>query len=420
MGFADFYVERQKEFQVRIKDDPDVNLKYCVVIPCYYEFDILSTLDSIWNSKRPKSSIEVIIVINSSENSDSSVIAQNSKTSIEVKNWIHQHEDKSLRFQLILEENIPHKNAGAGFARKMGMDQAVYHLNTLNRNDGFIISIDADSKIKENYFIAIENYLDQFPKTNVITTYFEHPTRGEEFEPEIYEAISIYELYLRYYKLATKYTGFPYAFYTIGSCFAVSAKAYIKQGGMNKKQAGEDFYFLHKIFPLGQCYELNSTCVYPSSRTSDRVPFGTGPMVNSIVHSNDEFLTYDFKAFDDLKKFLQIIDQLYKIPTNELTEILYQLPLSIVDFLSHNDIHSVVEEVNENSSSLKTFKKRFYDWFNAFRILKYLNATTEKFYPKKPLIGEVEKLLAAIKKGTVNPKTYENYLELFRSLERGF
>ncbi|MCK5168810.1 MAG: hypothetical protein KAQ75_02935, partial [Bacteroidales bacterium] len=80
MGFADFYFERQKEFQVKIDDNPSKNLKYIVVIPCYYEFEILATLNSIWNSERPKFLIEVIIVINSSEDSDIKILDQNKKT----------------------------------------------------------------------------------------------------------------------------------------------------------------------------------------------------------------------------------------------------------------------------------------------------------------------------------------------------
>lgn len=419
MSFAEAYINKQKDFQSKICNEPHSNLKYIVVIPCYYEFEILSTLNSIWDSSRPGAPIEVIVVINSAENSDNQIKEQNKKTYAEVTSWIENHEDSLLRFFVILEENLPEKFAGAGLARKIGMDQAVFRFNEIN-SDGLIISIDADSKIKSNYFTEIEKHLDQFPKTNAITTYFEHPIAGNEFKREIYDAVSIYELYLRYYKIATKYTGFPYSYYTIGSCFAVSAKAYIKQGGMNKKQAGEDFYFLHKIFPLGQCYEINSTCVYPSPRPSNRVPFGTGPMVECIANSNEEFLSYDLRAFTDLKKFFQVVDQLYKLPTNELAEILYQLPLSIVDFLSNHDIHSALEEINDNSSSLKTFKKRFFDWFNAFRILKYLNATSEKFYPKTVLISEAEKLLKVIKKDFSTTKTYSDYLELFRGLERGF
>lgn len=337
-----------------------------------------------------KTSIEVIVVINSSENTSSEIVNQNIKTYNEANNWIAQHEDSSLRFFILHEQKLPNKYAGAGLARKIGMDQAVARFNALDNNNGVIVSIDADSKLKTNYFAELEKHFDMFPKTNAITTYFEHPIEGNEFEPDIYAAISQYELYMRYYKLASSFTGFPYSYYTIGSCFAVGVNAYVKQGGMNKKQAGEDFYFLHKIFPLGNCYEINTTCVYPSSRPSDRVPFGTGPMVKSIVKSKSkEFLTYNFHAFIDLKSFLSNIDKLFRI--EDLNELLNCLPKSISEFLIENHFPIAIKEINSNSSNIKTFTKRFYNWFDAFRVLKFLNFAHDNYYEKQALLNESEK-----------------------------
>ncbi len=35
----------------------------------------------------------------------------------------------------------------------------------------------------------------------------------------------------------------------VGSALAVKALQYVKAGGMNRKQAGEDFYFVQKLVP---------------------------------------------------------------------------------------------------------------------------------------------------------------------------
>ena len=421
MDFADFYFKRQKDFQVKIQGKSQPDLKFIVVIPCFNEFNILETLDSIWNCQRSKASVEVIIVINSAENTKQEILDQNIKTYNEVKNWIAMHDDSSLRFFILFEENLPKKFAGAGLARKIGMDQAVYRFNQLNKHDGVIVSVDADSKLKANYFVELEKHFNKHPKTNAITSYFEHDIDGDEFTQEIYDAITIYELYLRYYKQTLSYTGFPYSYYTIGSCFAVNANTYVKQGGMNRKQAGEDFYFLHKIFPLGKTYEINSTCVYPSSRPSDRVPFGTGPMIKSIIDSGEEdFLTYDFDSFLQLKQFFLIIPELYKIHENDLNKVLKKLPVCITEFLKENDIYIAVQEINENSSNIKTFTKRFFNWLNAFRVLKFLNFAHEECYKKQPLLREAEKLLKALESEKEIEKTYKDYLGLFRNLERDF
>lgn len=421
MGFADFYFERQKDFQVKIENKPNNDLKYIVVIPCYYEFELITTLESIWNSERSKFPVEVVIVINSSEDSEDKVLSQNIKTYNEVKNWIAQHDDSLLRFFVINEANLPRKYAGAGLARKIGMDQAVWRFNALNQDRGNVISLDADAIIKENYFTELEKHFEKFPKTNAATVYFEHPIEGNKFEWEVYDAIIKYELYLRYYKQALKYTGFPYSLHTVGSCFAISAMAYAKQGGMNRKQAGEDFYLLQKVFPLGHYHEINTTCVYPSPRASDRVPFGTGPMVKSIIDSEEkDFLTYNLDSFLELKRLFELKEELFKISLESYNGLLKTLPECITEFLKKNDFIKAIQEINENTSKLETFIKRFFDWFNAFRVLKYLNFAHESYYQKQALLTETEKLIGLLSSKNVNMSTYKKYLDLFRKLERQF
>ena len=418
MGFADFYFDRQKRFKVKINETLIKQVQFIIVIPCYNEDKILHTLNTIWNCERPDSAVEIIVVINDSEADDERIKIQNRKTYYQVQHWIKSHSDAALRFFIFYEQNIASKLAGAGYARKLGMDEALYRFNQISQEKGIILSLDADAEVKPDYLVEVEKHFEKEPRTNVATIYFEHPLDGDTYTPEIYDAIAIYELYLRYYKRAFQWIHFPYAYYTVGSCFAVSAKAYAKQGGMNSKQAGEDFYFLHKIFPLGHSSEINTTCVYPSPRISKRVPFGTGPMVEQIIESGkSDLLTYDLRCFIDLKAFLQIIDQLYCISSEQLKELISRLPLPVKDFLTYRDVFSAVEEINRNCSELRTFKKRFFNWFNAFKVLKYLNATTEDYYPKTELLPEVEKLAKNLKLPIPKQKNHKSWLELFRSLE---
>ena len=421
MGFGDFYFERKKSFEVKINAPVSDKLKYIIVIPCFNEDDVLGTLNSLYHCQRSEFSVEVIIVINEPETAAGQIKERNQRTYQEVQDWIKSHTDAALSFFVFYEQNITSKFAGAGYARKLGMDEALYRFNQISQEKGIILSLDADAEVKPDYLVEVEKHFEKEPRTNVATIYFEHPLDGDTYTPEIYDAIAIYELYLRYYKRAFQWIHFPYAYYTVGSCFAVSAKAYAKQGGMNSKKAGEDFYFLHKIFPLGHSSEINTTCVYPSPRISKRVPFGTGPMVEQIIESGkSDLLTYDLRCFIDLKAFLQIVDQLYSISSEQLKVLISRLPLPVADFLTYSNVFSAIEEINQNSSGLRTFKKRFFNWFNAFKVLKYLNATTENYYPKTELLPEVEKLAKSLKQPIPKQKNHKSWLELFRSVERDF
>src|SRR5690606_7623243 len=131
--------------------------------------------------------------------------------------------------------------------------------------------------------------------------------------------------------------------------------AYMKQGGMNRRKAGEDFYFLHKIISLGGFKELNNTRIIPSPRRSDRVPFGTGrAILNYINDPNSLYLTYDVACFKELKWLVE-----NHLSINSETEI----PLGLSAFLSQNKFWDNLEELRSNTASKEAFSQRFFQLF---------------------------------------------------------
>ena len=62
---------------------------------------------------------------------------------------------------------------------------------------------------------------------------FDHVKEG--IDAKLKEGIELYEAYMTYYKEAHAYVGFPFAMYTIGSAFVVTADAYVKTGRDGKK-----------------------------------------------------------------------------------------------------------------------------------------------------------------------------------------
>ena len=143
-----------------------------------------------------------------------------------------------MSFHCIANLKVPGKLSGPGYARKIGMDEAVRRFHQIDNQNGIIVSLDADSLVQENYFTSIWEFWNQHKKVNGVSIQFEHPLDGD-MDEKIYHGIINYELHLRYYINAQRFCLFPYAYQTIGSCFAVSASAYAKQGGMNKRKAGD-------------------------------------------------------------------------------------------------------------------------------------------------------------------------------------
>ena len=331
--------------------EPSHDLEIVIVIPAYKEEHLLAALDSINNCIEPKAHILLLIVINESESATQEITDINQKCHESLKNYVS-------KFDLIYTyQKLPAKKAGVGLARKIGMDEAVRFFEILGKN-GVIVCYDADCLCQKNYLVEIEN---SFSSRNVKAgiVFFEHQLDGAN-----HDAILEYELYLRYYINALRFAGFPFAHQTLGSCIAIRSSTYQKQGGMNTRKAGEDFYFLNKVIPLGGFYEINTTTVYPSDRTSDRVPFGTGKAVSHLLELNDSYKVYHPRIFSDLKQFFNQVSRIYQ-------DEQLNIPNTVAEFLG-NDLKNIVE-LRKQTASETSFKKRFFHWFDAFKILKYVH-----------------------------------------------
>jgi hypothetical protein len=421
MGFAGKYLSNLKGFSPHIIDLPSENLRYIVVIPVFCEPDLHKCLESLWNCRRSNGYAEVIMVFNSPVNAKEYIRETNKNTLQKTQRWISNHVDPSLRFFIIDERELPEKDAGAGLARKIGMDEAVWRFNTISRPGGYILSMDADSLCDPDYFTAVEDTVSHNPDIKGFDIYFEHPIEGIEYNEKIFQAIIEYELHLRYVNQMMRFSGFPYAHHTVGSCFGVRVDIYAAQGGMNKRKGGEDFYFLHKVIPLGHFVDINTTRVIPSPRESFRVPFGTGPAITKLLAEESELLTYNTECFLALQQLFNMIPLLFKAGSNQIHFLIGALPASLKEFLERSNFKTDLRGINDNCRTVDSFINRFYRWFNAFRIVKYLNYSSTNYYPKKPVTIAVRQFLKIKEWGNTQELELadaKELLETMRKIER--
>lgn len=395
--FADRYIERNIVYPAFITTPVSQSLSMIVMIPCLNEPEIIRTLESLWTCEPVNSVCEVIVAVNDSENSRPEIKQFNQETYDLLKIWKDKNDRPDLTLHPIYASEVNAKHAGAGMARKIGMDEAIRRFNRLNRPDGIIISLDADCLISTNYLKSIESYFARDKSNFAATINFSHRI-DEMVDQKQRLGIRLYEDYLRYYKQAHDFTGFPNSIFTIGSAFAVKAEPYVKQGGMNRRQAGEDFYFLNKLTHLGHVGEINEACVYPSARVSDRVPFGTGAAMTKWMNEDGDLaMTYNFAAFKDLKLLFDSVDELFRSDNLSLEIKLAGWPLSIQEYLTMIGFTLKLQEINKNSSSLLSFRKRFFQFFDAFAIMRFLNLSHPKFYLRQDLYGAINQLQNALK-----------------------
>lgn len=369
-----------------------------VVIPSFKEAQVDKTVSSLGRCSNPLVGVLVLVVVNEPEQAEDEISSLNDLSeeklqTLKTPSWM------KLK---VVRTVLPKKKAGVGMARKLGMDEASRLFNKLEK-DGLIICFDADCECEENFLSSVVQAFKQ-NQLNGAISFFEHPLVNEE--------ILKYELFLRYYIDAERWAGFPYAYQTLGSCMAVKCSVYQKQGGMNQRKAGEDFYFLHKIIPLGGFEEINGTTIYPSARISDRVPFGTGDAIDKISNM-EEYLVYHPNSFKDLKELFTQIPKLYK-------QQKVVLPDTITAYHHQNEFEKGLQAALKNSASEKQFRKRFFEWWNAFRCLKFLHFARDHYYQSVPLEVGISWLNEALWHLPLDAGVDEGTLNKIRTWDRAF
>lgn len=419
MGFASAYLEERALFPRFIGEPPGKDTGIIIVVPAYDEPGIERMLDSVAACSPPPCGVELIVVINAPGDATPQSRENNLECIENIKAWKNANSAAPFRLFFFQVEADRLPGWGVGLARKTGMDEAVRRFDDLNAGNGIILCLDADCTVREDYLSAVYNDFFLRKNRNGCSIYFEHPLSGGEFPGTVYEYITLYELHLRYYLQALVYTGFPYAFHTVGSCTAVRALSYVKAGGMNRRQAGEDFYFIQKLLPLGGYFALNSTVVYPSPRLSFRVPFGTGASVTRMTDGRTQaYMTYDPAAFGDLKLFFSLAAGLPGADRETIMKFINRIPQSVTSFISEEDLYLKLEEITGNTSTTASFMKRFFSWFNMFMIVRFLNTVHSRQYARLPVADCASEMLKL--NGTEPGKTDPlSLLRYYRDLERG-
>jgi len=383
-GFAGLYLSRYGSPLGDSLPDPDPDIAVIVVIPSFREKHLNLAIQSLIEADVPGLTWEILCVINHPEHSDRETMEINRQSLAQVKD-MDAGVRKGIRILPLWVPDVPVKHAGVGWARKIGFDTAVSRFSQTGRPDGIIISFDADSICAPDFIIKLVEFYSTHPKARGCNHYFEHPL--DEKETGDSSLIAGYELHLRYFKSCLEWIRHPQAIHTVGSSFSFRADAYCQSGGMGRHQAGEDFYFLHKIAALGQFWEHNGVTIMPSPRISDRVVFGTGATMQQLHQSGQMMETYPFELFQPLKLLFSRVDEIRELNDTEILALPQNHwctdPLN--HFLQASGLPGEWIRIRHHSSSPETYRRHFFHSFNVFSVLRYLNQSCRGGFQKVPV-----------------------------------
>ncbi|MDZ7737787.1 MAG: hypothetical protein U5K32_01705 [Bacteroidales bacterium] len=416
MDFASRYLAAKAISTPLFEGIPEKDTAIIIIIPAFDEAGIIITLNSLLNCAKPPCSVELIVLLNAPGHASSAQLEQNDRTGRELYERERENSNSFIRLLWHDTGRMP-PGWGVGMARKMAMDEALRRFSSIDKPEGVIVSLDADCTVSSAYLVEL---YERLYKTNhqACSVYFEHPLEGD-MPADVYKAIIQYELHLRYYYRSLKYTGYPWVFHTLGSAIAVKAAHYARAGGMSKRTGAEDFYFIQKLVPAGGYFYLNTTVVKPSPRVSLRVPFGTGPAINSMLAGKqDDYMSYNPAAFSVLQQFFDGVKDYYSQDISSVNELSSGFNPGLLEFLKINSWQDKLRVIGDNTSSQESFVKRFFTWFNMFRIVKYLNFVHAQGYHERVPVTEAATAMLRLSGVKQEAQDAKELLTIYRQLER--
>lgn len=385
-----------------------------VVIPSLAEaVNLPYTLESL--SKNPADLLDrflILAVVNQRSDASDAEKADNLLTLQMLPHWKQQYGLENLQWvdAASAGSELPPRQ-GVGLARKIGLDLVLQLLNYLDC-DPLLICLDADTLVQPDYLPAITRHFSSSSAGGASIPYRHCPAA----DPVGQAAIDRYELFLRTYVLGQELAGSPYAFHTVGSAMTCRVSAYIAAGGMNRRLAGEDFYFLQQVHKTSEVKTLSGTVVHPSPRSSQRVPFGTGRAVGDMLSlGKRRLLFYQPAVFSILGEWLECVTENPDADASSLLKNAVGISPVLHEFLEQAGFRPSWENLRKNNPDGRKLRVAFHIWFDAFRTMRLVHYLSDKAYPRVAPEAAVAPLLEQA--GQLNPDTVCGMLELLRRLQ---
>jgi len=267
-------------------------------------------------------------------------------------------ENSSFNFPITTLEALDSEvDGGVGWARNH-LAKHIYEQD----QEGLTVCLDADTKVDSLYITSIRAAYQKYPSAVGLAAPYYHPLPDE---PRMARHLLRYEIYMRTYQLNLWKIQSPYAYLSLGSAMSYRNKAWKTVHGIPKRSAGEDFYFLQKLRKTGDLIRWIPSTVFPSSRYSDRVPFGTGVLLSepSLDLQKKRFPFFPKSSFQKMKETFTLFETLYD----------HEIQLPIDDFLdSHMKGHEAFNKIRKNSRTAHQFVHNAHQYFDALRTLQFL------------------------------------------------
>jgi hypothetical protein len=185
---------------------------------------------------------------------------------------------------------------------------------------------------------------------------------------------------------------------------------------MNRRLAGEDFYFLQQIHKTSGVASLTGTVVHPSPRSSHRVPFGTGRSVGDMLSDGERrLLFYQPAVFTVVEQWLRCVADNPEADTALLLKGAAKISPVLLDVLEQAGFSDAWDNLRKHNRAGAKLTAAFHGWFDAFRTMRLIHELSDRCYPRIAPEPAVAPLLE--RAGLVAPDSVSGQLEILRKLQ---
>jgi hypothetical protein len=353
----------------------DAELMAVVVLPALAEgYELFATLDSLAaNSHAALRHMLVLVVVNQRCDATPEIRRQNQEDLMRLQEYARRQQNLRLGWidATAAHTCMPLKRGGVGMARKIGADLVLPHIAP----ETLVVHLDADTRVEPDYASCmVELARKENFAAGVIA--FRHRKCSSPIQQR---AIDEYELHMRCHAAGLKWAGSPYAYPSIGSTMVSRAHVYVRAGGMNTRQAGEDFYFLQQLAKIAGIRSISRTCVYPAPRISTRTPFGTGQSMRQACLDGEPLrLFYPLECYAILKHWLQTVTSSPSASADELLDRMHRHSASATEFLIIEGFEQVWKRLQGNHAGAAPRVKAFHEWFDALKSWRLIRVLGEQ------------------------------------------
>ena len=195
---------------------------------------------------------------------------------------------------------------------------------------------------------------------------------------DLKNTIKEYEEFLLITARKLKDAGSPYNYVAMGSTIVCTVEAYTAVGGMPRKKATEDFYFLQELSKFCGVHTIPNILVHPSPRPMSRVYLGTGfRMAQAQQGFKIRNLYYSKYAFTLLKQWITLGTAGWEMSLVEILKKTESKNKNLKKFLLKESIENIWGNLQLSSPSKNHFIKQFHRWFDGLKTIRFLKYFTE-------------------------------------------